>query len=72
MDQCNHQFVTDADGKITAVLIPYAEFQKWLTLIEAEEKFDVRTQLIESLQELKLARAGKLTLIDAKDALAEL
>ena len=39
---------------------------------EVLEAFDVRSQLMESLSELRLARAGKLSLIPADDGLKSL
>ena len=73
MNLDKHQFVTDKSGATTAVLVPHEDYQRLLELLlEKSEAFDLRSQLTESLRELKLARAGKLRLIPAKEALDEL
>lgn len=72
----NLQFVTDNSGHKNAVLVPFRTWEKiQKDLKELEHLRDKKTflsELQEAIEEVKLAKEGKIKLQSAKDFLNEL
>ncbi len=72
----NLQYITDKKGNKNAVQLPIEDWEQIQNdLIELEKLRDKKTfiyDLIESIEEVKLAKEGKIKLQSAKDFLNEL
>lgn len=72
----NLQYITDTEGHKNAVLLPIKDWEKIQNdLLELETFRDKKAfmyDLKESIEEVKLAREGKIKLQSAKDFLNEL
>jgi len=68
----NVSYITDRYGKHSAVVVPIAEWEEIMeSLAKMKRKLEILTGLKEAVEEVKMAKEGKLKLKSLKDFLDE-
>ena len=68
----NVSYITDRYGKQSAVVVPIAEWEEIMeSLAKMKRKLEILTGLKEAVEEVKMAKEGKLKLKSLKDFLDE-
>lgn len=68
----NVSYITDRYGKQSAVVVPIAEWEEIMeSLTKMKRKLEILTGLKEAVEEVNMAKEGKLKLKSLKDFLDE-
>ncbi len=68
----NVSYITDRYGKQSAVVVPIAEWEEIMeSLAKMKRKLEILTGLKEAVEEVNMAKEGKLKLKSLKDFLDE-
>lgn len=68
----NVNYITDSYGKQSAVIVPIAEWKEIMeSLVKMKRKIEILTGLKEAVEEVNMAKEGKLKLKSFKEFLDE-